>query len=69
MFKCPRARKQGQGQVLFKNKNKVKVSFKINVFASEKVFCQGNLGVRLKLPFQPKLIENIYDRPNVKPTG
>ena len=39
MFKFPGARKQVQGQVLFKNKNKVKVRVVVKVFVSEKVFC------------------------------
>ena len=38
LLKLPRASKKGQAQVLFKNKNKVKVRFMVKVFVSEKLF-------------------------------
>ena len=53
MFKCPGARKQVQGQVLFKNKNKVKVRVLVKVFVSEKVFCYDS-GIWLNIPFKSK---------------
>ena len=41
MFKFPKERKQGQGQLLFKNNWKVKVGVKIKVFEYEKGILLG----------------------------
>ena len=51
MFNFFRARKQGQGQVLFNKNNKAQVRVMVKVFVSEELFCLGDLGVWLKLPF------------------
>ena len=44
MFKFPRAIEQGQGQVLFNNKNKFKVGVTVEFFVSKTIFIKGDLG-------------------------